>query len=50
MGAGRISKAEGTFLLNKIRERHAEKRAEREARGGEYGAPAGGQELPQQAR
>jgi hypothetical protein len=36
MSAGRLSKKEGTLLETKIRELHAEKRAEREARyGGE---------------
>jgi hypothetical protein len=48
MGAGRISKGEGSFLLKKIREIHAERRAQREARSGEEGAPPGMQQPSQQ--
>ncbi len=32
MGAGRLSQKEGTLLMEKIKQMHAEKRAEREAR------------------
>ena len=36
MSAGRLSQKEGMLLMQKIKQMHAEKRAEREAR---YGAP-----------
>jgi len=39
MNAGRLSKKEGALLMEKIKQLHAEKRAEREARRGE-GAPS----------
>ncbi len=38
MRAGRLSHKEGTLLVQKIRQLHAERRAEREARYGEEGA------------
>lgn len=40
MGAGRLSQKEGTLLIHKIKQLHAEKRAEREARYSGEGAPA----------
>jgi hypothetical protein len=40
MSAGRLSQKEGTLLVQKIKQMHAEKRAEREARRGGEGAPA----------
>ena len=40
MSAGRLTKKEGTLLVEKIKQLHAEKRAEREARRGDEGAPS----------
>jgi hypothetical protein len=40
MRAGRLSQKEGTLLMQKIKQLHAEKRAEREARYNGEGAPA----------
>jgi hypothetical protein len=39
MSAGRLSHKEGSLLVQKIRELHAERRAQREARYSEEGAP-----------
>ena len=40
MSAGRLSQKEGTLLIQKIKQIHAERRAEREARYGGEGAPS----------
>jgi len=51
MHAGRISQREGDFLVKKIHEMHAEKRAEREAYEGRgQGTPPRGQEQMQEPR
>lgn len=40
MSAGRLSQKEGTLLMEKIKQMHAEKRAEREARQSGESAPS----------
>ena len=40
MSAGRLSQKEGAVLIQKIKQLHAEKRAEREARAGGEGMPS----------
>lgn len=40
MSAHRLSEKEGSLLIRKIKELHAERRAEREARYNEQGAPS----------